>query len=155
MKTVMKNKPIYPVFTTYIPGNLEPGKVYISIEYNTVAHLCACGCGEKVITPLQPTAWKITYNGETVSLHPSIGNWSYKCRSHYWIRDNHVVWAEDWSEDQIKRARQQDARRNASSTGADGPNRTTTQSKKPEPTQANHGSTQGKSIWELIKEFFK
>ena len=30
---------------------------------------------------------------DTVSLHPSIGNWSFPCRSHYWIRGNRVVWA--------------------------------------------------------------
>jgi hypothetical protein len=93
------------VFSSTVPDVLEKEKLYVSIKYNTSVHLCACGCGEEVITPLAPNQWKLTYNGETVSLHPSIGNWSYKCRSHYWIKEDHVVWAESWSDEQIKRNR--------------------------------------------------
>jgi hypothetical protein len=36
-----------------------------------------------------------------VSLDPSIGNWSFPCRSHYWIRNNKVRWAENWSQARI------------------------------------------------------
>ena len=32
------------------------------------------------------------FDGRTISLNPSIGNWSYPCRSHYWIKGNRVVW---------------------------------------------------------------
>jgi hypothetical protein len=71
MKTVMKTKQIYPVLTSIIPDVLDRDKVYISLDYNTVPHLCACGCGEEVVTPLQPSEWKVIYDGETVSLHPS------------------------------------------------------------------------------------
>lgn len=102
MKTKMKFE---HVFTSTVPEMLEKEKIYVSIKYNTAVHLCACGCGEEVVTPLARTQWKVTYNGETVSLHPSIGNWSYKCKSHYWIKEDHIVWAEVWSDKQIKRNR--------------------------------------------------
>ena len=36
---------------TYIPKELGQGKLYVSTEYGVAAHLCACGCGSKVVTP--------------------------------------------------------------------------------------------------------
>jgi hypothetical protein len=67
-----------------------------------------CGCGVEVVTPISPTDWRITFDGETVSLFPSIGNWSYPCRSHYWIKRGKVIWAEDWSDEEIRHARDRD-----------------------------------------------
>ncbi len=61
-------------FVERIPRAPEPGVLYISVEYATAAHSCACGCGEEVMTPLTPTDWKMTFDGETVSLSPSVGN---------------------------------------------------------------------------------
>jgi Family of unknown function (DUF6527) len=61
-----------------------------------------------VVTPFSPTDWKLTFDGETVSLHPSIGNWSFKCRSHYWIRENEVHWAARWTDEDIEAGRQRD-----------------------------------------------
>jgi len=98
-------------FVTAIPGRLEQGVVYVSIPYATVAHLCACGCGQEVSTPLSPTDWSLIYDGETVSLSPSIGNWSLPCRSHYWIRTDQVVWAKAWTQKRIEQGRQADQRR--------------------------------------------
>jgi len=95
-------------FVEFIPKQKEDGILYISLEYSTVVHKCACGCGLDVITPISPHDWKIIYNGETITLHPSIGNWSYKCRSHYWIKNNNVVWANDFSDEQIKAIREAD-----------------------------------------------
>lgn len=71
------------------------------MEYKTVAHTCCCGCREKVITPITPTDWTLTYNGVGISLHPSIGNWNFKCKSHYWIKNNQVVWAGKWDDKQV------------------------------------------------------
>jgi hypothetical protein len=76
--------------------------------YGSAVHKCCCGCGEKVVTPFSPTDWKLTFDGETVSLHPSIGNWSFKCRSHYWIRENQIHWAPQWSDEEIEAGRQSD-----------------------------------------------
>ncbi|WP_443045096.1 DUF6527 family protein [Streptomyces sp. Go40/10] len=71
----------------------------------TVVHLCCCGCGNKVVTPLSPTDWSLTFDGASISLSPSIGNWSYPCRSHYWIRGDTAQWAERWTSRQIEAAR--------------------------------------------------
>jgi hypothetical protein len=56
-------------------------------------HKCACGCGEEVATPIEKNQWKMTYDGESVTLYPSIGNRSYRCKSHYFIREDKVEWA--------------------------------------------------------------
>lgn len=76
-----------------IPKELQEHVLYVSFECNVTVHLCACGCGEKVVLPINPDCWSIQYNGEEVSLFPSIGNYQFPCRSHYWIRNNKVVWA--------------------------------------------------------------
>jgi hypothetical protein len=80
-------------FVNYIPESLEPGVVYISLEYGAVLHSCCCGCGETVSIPLSPVQWKLTYDGETISLAPSVGSGVLPCNSHYWIRENTVRWA--------------------------------------------------------------
>lgn len=77
----------------FIPSELEEGVLYISMKYKTATHLCACGCGSRVITPLSLGEWEITFNGDTVSLSPSIGNFRFACKSHYFIRNSKVEWA--------------------------------------------------------------
>jgi hypothetical protein len=79
-------------FVEFVPEKLEPGKLYVSLEYNTVNHLCACGCGSEVATILGPADSSITYNGRGVSISTSIGNSNFPCKSHYWIEDNRVLW---------------------------------------------------------------
>lgn len=93
-------------FVELVPTALEIGVLYISVPYSTAIHLCCCGCGATVVTPLAPAQWSVTYNGRDVSLAPSIGNWSYPCRSHYWISAGTVVWAGEWTERQIALGRQ-------------------------------------------------
>jgi hypothetical protein len=51
------------------------------------------GCGEKVVTPLSPAEWQLSYDGEAISLHPSIGNSRFPCGLHYWVKRGQVVWA--------------------------------------------------------------
>lgn len=80
-------------FVEYIPKQLEEGVLYVSMGFATASHRCFCGCGMKVVTPLSPTDWRLIFNGDAVSLEPSIGNWSYPCRSHYVLRGNRVLWA--------------------------------------------------------------
>ena len=95
-------------FTKYIPDTIEENILYISVEYGVIVHKCCCGCGEKVVTPLTPTDWKMIFDGKTISLYPSIGNWSFACQSHYWIKNNEVNFASKWSKEQIKRGREED-----------------------------------------------
>lgn len=88
-------------FVRNVPRELEPGTLYVSMDYATAVHSCCCGCGEQVVTPLSPTDWKMTYDGESVSLMPSIGNWQLPCRSHYVIRQGRVIEAGPWSPAQV------------------------------------------------------
>lgn len=73
----------------------------MSVEYKSIIHLCFCGCGKKVVTPLSPTGWSMTFDGKTISVQPSIGNWNLACRWHYWIRNSRVEWSGQWSQAQI------------------------------------------------------
>ncbi len=95
-------------FVESAPDKLVEGKVYVSITFATVLHKCCCGCGTEVVTPLSPTGWRLTFDGETVSLHPSIGNFGLHCGSHYWIERNKVRWAGAWSLEQIGEGRASD-----------------------------------------------
>jgi len=95
-------------FVEAIPDNLESGVLYVSMKYATVAHKCCCGCGNEVITPLTPTDWKLSYDGESISLSPSIGNWNYECKSHYWIKNNLVHRAAMWTDEEIEDGRKED-----------------------------------------------
>lgn len=106
-------------FVENIPDGLKDGVLYVSITYATVSHKCCCGCGHEVVTPLTPSDWQLTFDGESVSLHPSIGNWSLDCRSHYWVKRNQLMWAGEWTEEQISSARAAD-RRNKAATYAEG-----------------------------------
>lgn len=101
---------IRPIFSEYIPRELEQGVLYISYKYSTASHLCCCGCGLKVVTPLSPAKWQLIERDGVVSLRPSIGNWGFPCRSHYWIRNSRVVWAGDMSEDLVRAIKRRDAR---------------------------------------------
>jgi hypothetical protein len=96
-------------FVEFIPEKLEEGVLYVSMTYATALHRCACGCGCEVVTPLSPTFWRMTFDGETISLYPSIGNWNLPCRSHYWIDRSRVRLARLWTDDEIVEARRQDA----------------------------------------------
>jgi len=98
----MRLSELKPEFVDLVPPDLEEGVLYVSMNYGTAIHLCACGCGEKAVTPLTPTDWKLIFDGETVSLWPSIGNWSFNCRSHYIVKKNKIRWAEDWSRSKVK-----------------------------------------------------
>ena len=93
----------------YIPENLNEGTVYVCMRFATVVHKCCCGCGNEVVTPLSPTDWTLVFDGQSISLDPSIGNWSFPCQSHYWIRGNRVRWAPRWSQERIKAGRAHDA----------------------------------------------
>lgn len=83
-------------FVEYMPEEINQGELYISMKYSVVIHLCTCGCGEKVVTPLSPDDWQLKYDGEAISLYPSIGNWDFPCQSHYWIINNKVLNVERW-----------------------------------------------------------
>lgn len=92
----------------HMPEVIEEGVLYVSLEYLTSVHRCCCGCGERVVTPIGPTDWSLTFHGDTVSLHPSIGNWGLACSSHYVLRRGRVEWSGPWSRDRIEAGRRAD-----------------------------------------------
>ena len=89
----------------YMPKQLEPGILYVAEEFGAAAHLCPCGCGSKIRTPLDATEWSLEDTHEGPSLYPSIGNWQKPCKSHYWIQKGNVVWSGQWSSERIAAGR--------------------------------------------------
>ena len=104
----MKIKHIEHRFCTHIPESLEPGVLYVSMEYATAAHSCCCGCGEEVVTPFTPTDWIMTFDGRAISLWPSVGNWTLPCRSHYVVKNGVARKARPWSDEEIVAERRRD-----------------------------------------------
>jgi hypothetical protein len=104
----MRAQMMRPKYVEFIPKALEDGVLYISNEFRTAIHRCCCGCGTKIVTPLHETEFSLVERGDNVSLHPSIGNWDHPCQSHYWIRDNQVIWAEAMTKEQIRMGRVHD-----------------------------------------------
>ena len=133
-------------FVGFIPEKVEENVLYISIEYCTTIHKCACGCGNEVVTPLSPTGWKLTFNGKAVSLHPSIGNWNFECKSHYWIRNNEIEFAGRWTETEIRLGRENDLESKMDYFNE------LANTLQEEPT--NHQSPK-LTIWEKISKFFR
>lgn len=97
-------------FVEAAPKTLDPGVLYVSIRHKSVLHLCACGCGFEVVTPLAPHRWQLLFDGETVTLEPSVGNSSLPCRSHYFITNNEIDWHRPMTYKAIAWARKRDQR---------------------------------------------
>lgn len=87
----MKLHRLEPTFVTHVPRDLENGRLYVSMEYATAVHLCACGCGTKTVTPLSRDGWTLKFDGG-VTLRPSVGNGQSACRSHYLLTGDTVQW---------------------------------------------------------------
>ncbi|MEG0482882.1 MAG: DUF6527 family protein [Acinetobacter sp.] len=141
----MAVKKITPVYVEFIPETTEEGKLYISEVYQTAIHKCCCGCGEEVVTPLSPVDWQLKKNMNRVSLRPSIGNWNYRCKSHYFITNNRVIWADQFTQKQISSVQAKDnldkqkyiAINNQQKTGS-----------------RKHSNGILAKIWKIIKSFF-
>lgn len=92
-----------PLFVETIPrlSELEKGTLYVSMRFATLSHLCPCGCGRLVDVTLDPATRSLTYDGEYLTLRPSIGV-RFPCRSHYSIIRNAVIWYPPISESEGK-----------------------------------------------------
>ena len=86
-------------FVEYMPPELEDGVLYVSMSLRLAMHRCCCGCGNEISTTLSPRRWSLTFDGETVSLCPSIGNRQLPCRTHYWIKKSRVYWLPPYTDD--------------------------------------------------------
>jgi hypothetical protein len=89
----------------HLPIQLEADVLYVSEEFEIAGHLCPCGCGSKIITPLGINEWSLSVIDEKPTLKPSIGNWQLPCQSHYWIRRGEILWSNKWSDDEIESGR--------------------------------------------------
>lgn len=85
----------------YLPKELEVGILYVSIEFGVAGHLCACGCGNKIITPLGETEWSFKNENDKPTLFPSIGNWQLPCKAHYWIERGKIHWSYQFTNEEI------------------------------------------------------
>ena len=101
----MKLRTIQVRHVEYMPKQLEPGILYVSRKFGAAAHLCACGCGAKIRTPLDPTEWSLQETASGPSLWPSVGNWQQACQSHYIIEDGKIIWTDKWTPEQIAAGR--------------------------------------------------
>lgn len=101
-------KQIRHQFVEAMPLQIDEGVLYVSRRFNTAIHKCCCGCGLEVVTPLNPAKWSLKDYGSSVSLTPSIGNWSFPCQSHYWLERNQVRWAAHMSDRMIRQVRARD-----------------------------------------------
>ena len=122
--------------TKHIPKELEPGILYVSEEFEFAAHLCACGCGSKIRTPLGPTEWEFKDTPGGPSLFPSVGNWQQKCQSHYWITDGEIQWEARWTDEEILAGRQREQFRREKYF-----------------EDLDRQRSQRKSLWKRIKDF--
>ena len=93
-------------FVSTLPKTLDYGVLYISEQYRTTAHLCACGCRYEVQLALGAGAWSYQIDGNNrISMSPSIGNSSYPCKSHYFIAIGSIAWCTDMTPGLIAAAR--------------------------------------------------
>lgn len=135
-------------FVNHMPEQLESDIIYVSIPFETAIHKCACGCGNEVVTPLSPAEWNVTFDGETVSLYPSIGNWSLPCKSHYWIRKNQIEWSTKWTDEEIEEVKHTDFVAKKEYYEKSGEENHSEMEK-------NVPKVKSKSIWRIIRSWFK
>jgi hypothetical protein len=90
----MKLTELKPMQCESIPVLRTAGVLYVSKKYDVAIHLCPCGCGYEVVTPLEHDplpGWTLSGDDEFVTLSPSI-LCNTTCASHYFIRANRVEW---------------------------------------------------------------
>lgn len=152
---MMRHKELEPRFVTTVPRELESGVLYVSMEYGTALHRCCCGCGHEVVTPLTPTDWTLTFNGEAVSLWPSVGNWNLPCQSHYVIKGNRVLEAGPWNRSRIDAEIKRDKAAKAKHYGQSASNT----AEPPKPSTANKDSeaqaAQNQSPWAKVLQWLR
>jgi len=98
-------------FVNNAPEVLEEKVLYISIPYSTTLHLCPCGCKREVANKISPSRYTLSFDGESVSLSPSIRNSGIPCQSHYFITNNEIEWAYDRLDYRIDNAKTKAGRR--------------------------------------------
>lgn len=151
---MMRYMQLTPLFVKSVPRALDPGILYVSMEYGTVVHSCCCGCGQEVVTPLTPTDWKLTFDGEAISLWPSVGNWNLPCRSHYVIKGNRVIEAGSWDKAKIEAEQRRDKSAKAQFYGKSAELVTPPQKEIQEPVESVQHEVE-KGVWGKLLNWFR
>ena len=105
-----------PIFVEVMPpfSAITDGELWISHKHRTINLRCPCGCGELTVLSLHPSRWHVCFDGKSVSLRGPTGGsvWANSgCGSHYFIRNNAVVWlhridpGRHWEYKEAERAR--------------------------------------------------
>ena len=86
-----------PIFADVLPDfdTINAGEIWLSLKHRTVNLRCPCGCGDLTVLSLHPTRWHVYFDGKSVSLESPTGGsiWANSgCGSHYFIRNNAVIW---------------------------------------------------------------
>lgn len=151
----MKLVTITPQFVELMPPEIQDGVLYISEKYATTIHKCCCGCGMKVVTSLSPARWQLRREGNLVTLYPSIGNWDFPCRSHYWVRRNRVVWSGSMTQQEVHRVKERDKRDIKNHIFQSNKRKIEDIVKQTKPDQASStiSHSGSKSLWQLLKEW--
>lgn len=146
---MIRHKTVRHEFIESVPAEREEGVIYVSIPFATAVHNCLCGCGMKVVTPIKPHKWVLTYDGETIGLDPSVGNWSFPCQSHYVIRRGRVIGSGPMDKGEVAavRARDESLRQQHYETLPPVPE-DTTQLPAPQP------EPRSQSFWDWLKSLF-
>lgn len=95
----MKPVKLRPIFVEVMPkfDAIKDGQLWISHKHRTINLRCPCGCGGLTVLSIHPSRWHVYFDGKSVSLDGPTGRsvWAYSgCGSHYFIRNNTVIWAE-------------------------------------------------------------
>ena len=86
-----------PIFVEVMPpfDSIKDGELWISHKHRTINLRCPCSCGDLTILSLHPSRWHLHFDGKSVSLNGPTGGsvWANSdCGSHYFIRNNAVIW---------------------------------------------------------------
>ena len=152
---MMRHQTLAHRFVRTVPRELDPGVLYISMDYATAVHSCCCGCGERVVTPFTPTDWRMTFDGETISLSPSVGNWNQKCRSHYVVQRGRVVESGTWSDAQVEAERRRDKRAKAAHYGQSASSAASAESARVPYVAVQKPEQRPSNVWSRIKSWFE
>ena len=147
---MIRHKTVTHEFVESVPAEREEGVIYVSIPFATAVHNCLCGCGMKVVTPIKPHKWALTFDGETIGLDPSVGNWSFPCQSHYFIRRGRVIAAGPMDKEEVAavRARDESLRRQHYKAPPQPPAETML-------TPVAPPETRSQSFWGWLKSLFR
>ncbi len=87
---MIKKFEIEYVETLPLRDNMKENIIYLSEKTWNSSHLCACGCGEEVITPFVRGGWRYQVNSsDEITLSPAITN--DICNSTYKIQQNYAI----------------------------------------------------------------